>query len=117
MSVVVWHNPRCSKSRATLKLLQDRGIELEVRLYLEIPPSAAELRQALAALGLSAYELVRTGEPAWKESGLDRASDEVTLIDCMVRTPKLIERPIVFNDSRARVGRPPEAVLELFDQV
>lgn len=115
MNVTIWHNPRCSKSRATLKLLQDRGIVPEIRLYLEEPPSTDELRHALAVLGLPAIALVRVGEPEWKASGLGRASSEADIIDAMAMHPKLIERPVVFRGESARIGRPPEAVLDLLD--
>lgn len=115
MSVTIWHNPRCSKSRATLKLLQDRGIEPEVRLYLDRPPTKGELAEALAALGLSAVDLVRTSEPEWKLAGLGPESGEADVIAALAAHPKLIERPVVFCNGSARIGRPPEAVLDLFE--
>lgn len=113
MSVVIWHNPRCSKSRATLKLLQENGIVPEVRLYLENPPSKTEIENALAALGVPAAGLMRKGEPEFKEAGLGPQSSDVELIDAMARFPKLIERPLVLNGSAARIGRPPESVLDI----
>lgn len=113
MSVVIWHNPRCSKSRATLALLQERGIAPEVRLYLEDAPSEDEIRETLGLLGIDAADLVRKGEAAYKEAGLSQDSNETALIAAMVAHPKLIERPIVFAGGNARVGRPPEAVLEI----
>ena len=113
MSVVIWHNPRCSKSRATLALLKGQGILPDVRLYLEDVPSEAELRYALDALGLSAGDLVRRGEPAFKEQGLSTESRDAELLAAMVRAPKLIERPIVFANGQAAIGRPPEAVLPI----
>lgn len=113
MSVVIWHNPRCSKSRATLKLLQENGIEPEIRLYLENPPSKDEIENALAALGLPASSLVRRGEPEWKEAGLGPLNSDAELIDAMARFPKLIERPVVLSGGAARIGRPPESVLEI----
>ena len=116
MSLVIWHNPRCSKSRATLKLLEDNGIAVEVRLYLEDPPSQAELRDALSALELPASALVRKGEAEWKASGLGSDSSEAELVTAMARFPKLIERPVVFSGSKARIGRPPESVLEILDR-
>lgn len=115
MTVTIWHNPRCSKSRATLALLRERGIEPEVRLYLEQPPAAEELKKALAALGLTAIELVRKGEPEWKASGLGPDAGESEVIAAMAAHPKLIERPVVFSGTAARIGRPPEAVLELLE--
>lgn len=113
MSVVIWHNPRCSKSRATLALLQERGMSPEVRLYLDKAPSEAELRAALDVLGVSAGDLVRRGEPVFKDEGLSNASSEAEIMAAMVRVPKLIERPIVFANGKAAIGRPPEAVLKL----
>ncbi len=114
--VTIWHNPRCSKSRQTLALLQERGVEPEVRLYLQDPPSEDELRQALALLGMSsAADLVRRGEAEYRAAELSSDSDEDVLIAAMAEHPKLIERPVVFNGKRAVLGRPPEAVLALFD--
>ncbi len=110
---VIWHNPRCSKSRETLALLHARGIVPEVRLYLEDPPTAAELRAALTALGRPPAALVRRGEPAFRDLGLGTA-DDATLIAAMAAHPVLIERPLVLHAGRAALGRPPEAVLALF---
>ena len=111
VSVTIWHNPRCSKSRATLALLEERGIAPEVRLYLQDGPSEDELRAALEVLGLEAREIVRKGEAEFKAAGLGPDSDETALIAAMAAAPKLIERPIVFANGHARIGRPPEAVL------
>jgi len=114
MSITIYHNPRCSKSRETLKLLQERGIEPEVREYLKDVPTADEIRDVLTALGISARELLRTKEAEYKEAGLDDSSlDDTAVIDAMTRFPKLIERPIVIKDDQARIGRPPESVLEI----
>ncbi len=113
MSVVIWHKPRCSKSRATLKLLEDRGVTPEVRLYLEDAPSEAELRSALGLLGIGPYDLVRQGEAAFKTAGLSKISRDEELLAAMVETPKLIERPIVFANGKAALGRPPETVLSI----
>jgi len=114
MSITIYHNPRCSKSRETLKLLQERGIEPEVREYLKDVPTADEIRDVLTALGISARELLRTKEAEYKEAGLDDSSlDDNAVIDAMTRFPKLIERPIVIKDGQARIGRPPESVLEI----
>lgn len=110
----IWHNPRCSKSRQTLALLHDLGIDPSIRLYLRDLPSEAEIRAALAALGGPATGLLRTGEALFKELGLTTDMDEVTLIAAMAAHPALIERPLVVNGTRARLGRPPEAVLDLF---
>jgi len=110
----IYHNPRCSKSRETLKLLQDHGVEPEVVLYLETPPTEAELETLLSQLGLSARELLRSGEEAYQTLNLkDPALTDQQLIQAMVEHPKLIQRPIVVKGDRAALGRPPEAVLEL----
>ena len=114
MSVKIYHNPRCSKSRQTLQLLKDNNIEPEVVKYLETPPSRQELEQILDMLGLEPRELMRRREKEYKELGLD--DPELTrdqLIDAMVEHPRLIERPIVIKDGKAALGRPPEKVLEL----
>ncbi len=113
MSVVIWHNPRCSKSRATLALLEERGVSPEIRLYLEDAPSEVELRAALDVLGVSAGDLVRRGEAAFKDEGLSKGSSDAEILAAMVRVPKLIERPVVFANGQAAVGRPPEAVLSI----
>ncbi len=109
---VIWHNPRCSKSRATLALIEQAGITPEIRLYLKDAPSVAEIEAALRLLGLSAEQLLRKGEAAFKELGLQGA-DQPTLIAAMAAHPKLIERPIVFANGKAALGRPPENVLEI----
>ncbi|KMW59767.1 Arsenate reductase [Candidatus Rhodobacter oscarellae] len=111
MTITIWHNPRCSKSRQTLALLEGR--EVEIRLYVQDPPSAAELRDALAALQRPAIELVRTGEAEFKAAGLTKQSSEDALVAAMAKHPKLIERPVVFANGKAALGRPPEAVLKL----
>lgn len=114
MTARIWHNPRCSKSRQTLALLQERGVDVEEVRYLDAPPSRDELVAALALLGTTASEFIRSGEAAFKELGLKGASEDA-LLDAMVANPKLIQRPVVFANGAARVGRPPEAVLELFE--
>ena len=114
MSITIYHNPRCSKSRETLKLLQDKGIEPNVREYLKDVPSAEELQSVLTALNISARELLRTKEAEYKEQGLDDLSlSDDQVIEIMTRVPKLIERPIVIKGDQARIGRPPESVLEI----
>ena len=114
MTIRIFHNPRCSKSRATLALLQERGIDPEIRLYLENPPDAAQLRSILGKLGLAARDLVRKGEAEFRELGLsDPSLTEDQLIAAMAANPRLIERPIVLAGDRAAIGRPPEAVLEI----
>ena len=111
MSIVIWHNPRCSKSWATLKLLEDRGISPDVRFYLTDPPTESEILGALTALALPANALVRTGEADFRELKLSPESPDEELVSAMAKSPKLIERPIVFAGDQARLGRPPEAVL------
>ena len=114
MSVTIYHNPRCSKSRQTLQLLQEKGIEPEIVRYLETPPDAAQLRSVLKMLGIGPRELMRTKEKEYKESGADNPElDDEQLIALMVAHPKLIERPIVVSEGRAAIGRPPESVLEI----
>ena len=110
----IWHNPRCSKSRETLALLEAQGIAPTIRLYFQDPPSEAELRDALARLGHPARNLIRRKEAAFRDAGLSPDSDDATLIAAMAANPALIERPVVFHDDRAALGRPPEAVLTLF---
>jgi arsenate reductase len=112
MAIRIYHNPRCSKSRATLALLEERGLEPEIVRYLDDPPSADELRQLLVLLGRTPRELARRGETAWSSLELADADDS-TILEAMVSHPKLIERPIVVNGDRAALGRPPEAVLEI----
>lgn len=112
----IFHNPRCSKSRQALLLLQDRGVEVDVRLYLQDAPDRGELEQLLARLGLQARELLRKGEADYRERQLSNPDlSDADLIDAMVACPKLIERPIVIRGERAVVGRPPEHVLALLD--
>jgi len=112
--VTIYHNPRCSKSRRTLALLRERGVEPRVVEYLEAPPDAATLDALLARLGLAPRELMRRQEAPYRALGLDDPGlDRAALIRAMVENPILIERPIVVAGERARLGRPPEAVLEI----
>ena len=114
MNVTLYHNPRCSKSRETLALLRGRGIEPEIIEYLKTPPTTAELEAILAKLGLEPRELLRKGEAAYQEAGLDDPNlDRAAVIAAIVRHPVLMERPIVVTDEKARIGRPPERVLEI----
>lgn len=113
MSVTIWHNPRCSKSRTTLALLEDKGIKPIVRLYLEDVPTEDEVKVALNLLGCTARDLMRTGEQDYKDQKLKTINDEAALIAALAATPKLIERPIVFANGKAAVGRPPESVLDI----
>ncbi|MDY4377554.1 arsenate reductase (glutaredoxin) [Pectobacterium brasiliense] len=114
-AVTIYHNPRCSKSRETLALLQEHNITPNVVLYLDTPPDAATLAQLIKQLGLtSARELMRTKEESYQQLGLsDAALTEAQLIQAMIDNPKLIERPIVVAQGQARIGRPPEQVLEI----
>ncbi len=115
-STTIWHNPRCSKSRQALQLIRDRGIEPIVVEYLKTPPSEAELADALKALGFAPRDLMRKKEAPYRELALgDEGLSDADLVAAMVDNPVLIERPIVFRDKRAVVGRPPENVIELLD--
>lgn len=114
MTVVIYHNPRCSKSRQTLELLRSRGIEPEVREYLNMPPSVAELETLLMQLGIDPRALMRRKEAAYKELELaDETKSRDALIRAMHSHPILIERPIVTANGKAAIGRPPEAVLDI----
>ncbi|WP_457649897.1 arsenate reductase (glutaredoxin) [Profundibacter sp.] len=108
----IWHNPRCSKSRATLALIEEAGITPTIRRYLDDAPSESEIREVLALLGIPAEKLARKGEALFKELGLKDA-DEDTLIKAMAENPKLVERPVVIKDGKAALGRPPESVLDI----
>ena len=112
--VTIYHNPRCSKSRETLELLRERGVEPTIIEYLDDPPDEAALARLLDQLGMTADELVRTKEEEFGQLGLDQGkADRAELIRAMVAHPILIERPIVVRGDQARLGRPPERVLEL----
>ena len=112
--LTLYHNPRCSKSRGALELLEARGLQPNVRRYLETPPSAAELKELLGKLGISARQLLRTGEEEYQTLGLAApALSEDQLIEAMVAHPRLIERPILISGDKAVIGRPPEKVLEI----
>lgn len=114
MTVEIYHNPRCSKSRTTLALLEENCVTPDVRLYLENPPTADQLKAVLAQLGMPARQLLRKGEDEYKENNLaDDSLSEEQIIDLMVQFPRLIERPIVISNGQARIGRPPESVLEI----
>ncbi len=114
MKVQILHNPRCSKSRATLELIRENGTEPEVILYLENPLDADQLSAILRKLKMKPRDLMRKGQPEFKAMGLDNAQlDDRQLIDAMLKAPILIERPIVLANGKARIGRPPEAVLEI----
>ena len=111
-AVIIYHNPRCGKSRQTLELLRERGVEPRIVEYLKSPPSAKQLGEIIDKLGIEPRALLRKGEAAYKEAGLDDPRlSRARLIAAMVGHPILIERPIVVNGNKARIGRPPEAVL------
>ena len=111
----IYHNPRCSKSRQALQLIREQGLEPEIILYLESPPTKAELRDILKKLGKNADEILRKGEADYRAhfTAICR-TDEKALIDLLVAYPKVIERPIVVSGAKAVIGRPPEAILVLF---
>jgi arsenate reductase len=111
----IYHNPRCSKSRATLALLEERGITPRVILYLDRPPSQNELAAIAEMLAIAPHALLRTKEPEYKTAELTPESSADAIYAAISRFPKLLERPIVVRGDRARVGRPPENVLELFE--
>lgn len=114
MSVVIYHNPRCTKSRETMRLLEDKGIKPRVIEYLKTPPSAAELKTLVAQLGISPRQLLRKGETPYKDLKLaDEKLSDAAIITAMAENPILIERPIVVNGKKAALGRPPEAVLKI----
>lgn len=111
---VIYHNPRCSKSRATLALLEEKGVAPRVVEYLKTAPRAEELETVLTALNMEPRDLMRKQEKEYKEGGLDNPElSREELIALMVQYPKVIERPIVIRDGKVAIGRPPESVLEI----
>lgn len=113
-STKIFHNPHCSKSRQTLALLNDKGIDPEIVEYLKTPPNAEELTNILQKLGITPRQLMRTGEDIYKELNLaDTSLSDPQLITAMVQNPKLIERPIVVSGDKVAIGRPPESVLTI----
>ncbi|MCP4993697.1 MAG: arsenate reductase (glutaredoxin) [Gammaproteobacteria bacterium] len=114
MNLEIYHNPHCSKSRKTLSLIEEKGIEPKIIRYLETPPDRATLEKILDMLNLDPRDLMRQKEVAYKEQGLDNpALSREQLIEAMIETPKIIERPIVIKGNKAILGRPPENVLDL----
>lgn len=109
----IYHNPRCSKSRQTLALIEAAGIEPEVVLYLDNPPAESELREIIARLGIEPVALLRRGEDEYKQAGLSKDSSNEEAIAAMLQYPRLIERPIVVKGDQAVLGRPPENVKRL----
>ena len=114
MSVTIYHNPKCSKSRQTLELLREQGITPNIVEYLKSPPTAEQLQEILAQLGVAPRDLMRKKEDVYAERELDNPSlTDAELIGFMVKHPILIERPIVLANGKAAIGRPPEKVLEI----
>ena len=114
MATTIYHNPRCSKSRQTLQLLNDNNENAEIVEYLKTPPDAETLKDILAKLGLKPRQLMRTKEDIYKELNLaDESLSDDQLIEAMIKNPKLIERPIVVKDGKVAVGRPPENILSI----
>lgn len=112
--VILWHNPRCSKSRATKQILEERGVELDVIEYLTETPSLNQIADVLDYLGLQPRQLMRTGESAYSDNNLDNEQlSREQLIQAMIDHPILVERPIVIANGKAAIGRPPESVLEI----
>ena len=110
---VIWHNPRCSKSRQTLELLREQGIEPEIVEYLKTGPSEAEITETIKLLGIEPRDLMRKGESVYKELGLAGEEDDKALIAAMAENPVLIERPVVLHKGKSALGRPPEDVLKI----
>ena len=111
--ITIWHNPRCSKSRASLTLLEENDVTPEQVMYLETPPNKDQITQILSYLNAKAIDIMRTKEPTFKTLNLSKDLDELVLIEAMVNNPILIERPIVIAGNQAVIGRPPENVLTL----
>lgn len=111
--IKVYHNPRCSKSREAIEILESKGKPFEIIKYLENPPTEAELTQLINLLGIEPIELVRTNEPVWKSQYKGKTLSNEQLITAMVNHPKLIERPIVIQDNVAVIGRPPQKILDI----
>lgn len=112
--VILYHNPRCSKSRQAFALLEEKGVSIHEVRYLEDAPSAAQFTTLIRQLGLTrAHDVLRTGEPEYKQAGLSKDSSDAEVIQALVRFPKLLERPIAVVGDQAVIGRPPENVLEL----
>ncbi len=114
MAVTIYHNPRCSKSRATMEYLEEKGIDAEVIKYMDTPPDENTLKELLGMLGMTPREIMRKHEAVFKEAGRgDPTFTDDELIEAMTQCPSLIERPIVVNDGKAVLARPPEAVLDI----
>jgi arsenate reductase len=113
MSVTLYHNPRCSKSRQAKDLLATKGIDFLIHEYLKEPLSAAQITQLLSGLNIAAHDLLRTKEAEYKEHGLSKSSSDADIVNAIEKSPKLMERPILVTKKGARIGRPTEAILEV----
>lgn len=113
--VAIWHNPRCSKSREALSILEQHECEKDIIKYLEVSPDKSQIVQILKMLGITPRELMRTKEDIYKELGLQKEEDETKLIEAMVLHPKLIERPIVIKGDKAIIARPPSLVKDFLN--
>jgi len=113
--VTIWHNPRCSKSREAMSILEDNGCQSDVFNYLDSKPNEAEIKNVLGMLGLSARELMRTKEDIYKELNLKEELDETKLIQAMAEHQKLIERPIIIKEGKAIIGRPTSIILDFIN--
>ncbi len=111
--LILWHNPRCAKSRSALKLLEEAGHNVRIRRYLDDPPTLEELQTLQAMLGVPAIDMMRPGEKAFKENGFSKTDPDAVLLAAMAAHSILIERPVAIAGSRAVIGRPPERVLEI----
>ena len=111
--IKIYHNPRCRKSRETLHILEEQNKAVTIVKYLEQPPTESELRMIIEQLGITPEQLIRKGETLWKTNFKGQSLSDDELIAIMVRHPKLIERPIVISDKGARIGRPPENVIDI----
>ena len=113
--LTIMHNPRCSKSREALKILEENGVNAEIVKYLETPPTKEEIKELLKMLGLNARDLMRTKEEIYKELNLKDVEDEEKLIEAMAEHPRLIERPIVIKDTKAVIGRPASKIVDFLN--
>ncbi|MES2140971.1 MAG: arsenate reductase (glutaredoxin) [Bacteroidota bacterium] len=111
--ITIYHNTRCSKSREACSILEDKGVEFETIEYLKTPPTPKEIKGLLKMLGMKAQDIVRKGEPLYKEKFADKKLSESEWIKALAENPILIERPIIVKGNKAIIGRPPEKVLEL----
>ncbi len=111
--ITIYHNPRCSKSREGLGLLENSGKEFEIKKYMETPISEEKLKEIVSLLGIKPIDLVRKNEAIWKSEFKSKTLTDTQVIKAMLKNPKLIERPIVINDKQAVIGRPPVKILDI----